>query len=215
MIQHLRARSQRSCFARDQRGTSAIEFALLIPPILLLALGGMELATNILTRSRVNALGRLAADNAARISDGTAMQASSVRESDINDLFLGIQMQSGSLDLKQNGRVIISSLETNTDGGQWIHWQRCFGAAAFTSAYPLGIGAHGTGFGGVQIKGQTVKARAGDAVMVVEIAYDYSPLVSAHWAGFSTQRIIGRFAMNVRDKRNLSGLSPNAPAAQC
>ncbi len=215
MIQHLRARSQRSCFARDQRGTSAIEFALLIPPILILALGGMELATNILTRSRVNALGRLAADNAARISDGTAMQASSVRESDINDLFLGIQMQSGSLDLKQNGRVIISSLETNTDGGQWIHWQRCFGAAAFTSAYPLGIGAHGTGFGGVQIKGQTVKARAGDAVMVVEIAYDYSPLVSAHWAGFSTQRIIGRFAMNVRDKRNLSGLSPNAPAAHC
>lgn len=215
MIQHLRARSQRRCFARDQRGTSAIEFALLIPPILILALGGMELATNILTRSRVNALGRLAADNAARISDGTAMQASSVRESDINDLFLGIQMQSGTLDLKQNGRVIISSLETNTDGGQWIHWQRCYGAAAFTSAYPLGIGAHGTGFGGVQIKGQTVKARAGDAVMVVEIAYDYSPLVSAHWAGFSTQRIIGRFAMNVRDKRNLSGLSPNAPAAQC
>lgn len=215
MIKETRSHCSPRSFARDQRGTSAIEFALLAPPILLLALGGMELATDILTRSRINALGRLAADNAARISDGTAMQASSVRESDINDLFLGIQMQSGSLDLKRNGRVIISSLETNADGGQWIHWQRCYGAAAFTSAYPVGIGAHGTGFGGVQIKGQTVKARAGDAVMVVEIAYDYTPLVSAQWAGFTTQQIIGRFAMNVRDKRNLSGISPNAPAAQC
>lgn len=207
-----------SSFARlrsNQRGVATIELSLVMPFLLLVGLGSMEVTANILARKQVYEVGRMVADNAARISDGTAMQASTVRESDINDLLLGAQLQGGALDLRTKGRIVLTSLETNAQGGQWIHWQRCFGDAAFSSTYHAGQGAQGLDFAGIQYGGQLIKARPGDAIMFVEIAYDYRPIVSIDWAGYATQRIVTAFAMTVRDKRSLAGLSPDAPAATC
>ncbi|MFM7027321.1 MAG: TadE/TadG family type IV pilus assembly protein [Chakrabartia sp.] len=199
----------------DQRGIAMFELSAVLPFLLLVGLGSMEITANILARKRVYEIGRMVVDNAARISDGNAMQASTVRESDINDLLLGAQLQGGTLNLSSNGRIILTSLETNAQGGQWIHWQRCYGNAHFSSAYRAGQGAHGLGFAGIQYGGQSIQARPGDAVMFVEIAYDYRPMVSMNWAGYGTQRFVAAFAMNVRDKRSLAGLSPDAPAATC
>lgn len=199
----------------NQGGLAALEFAFVLPVLLVLSLAGLELSSAILARKQIHEIGRLVADNASRISENNALQASSIRESDINDVFLGADLSARPLNLAAQGRIILTSLETNADGGQWIHWQRCYGTLPFRSAYRAGQGQRGRGFPGIDVGGQRITAAPGDAVMFVEIAYDYTPLISAHWAGYSTQRITARFALNVRDKRDLSGISPDAPAATC
>ena len=200
---------------RDRRGLAMLELGFTMPMLLVMSLAGLELSAAILVRKRVHEIGRLVADNASRVSENATLQASSVRESDINDLFLGAKLEAGDMDLQTNGRIIVSSLETNATGGQWIHWQRCYGALPFAPTYRAGQGIRGRGFPGIRLGNQSITATPGDAVMFVEIAYDYTPMISAEWAGYSTQRIVAHFAMNVRDKRDLSGISPNAPAATC
>ena len=97
-----------------------IEFAFAAPVLLLLSLGGMELAHSANSHMRFSQLALLVADNAARLGDRETLTAQRVFESDINDLFPGAAIHGGNLDIYQNGRVIVSSLERNADGGQWI-----------------------------------------------------------------------------------------------
>src|SRR3546814_13154337 len=48
-------------------------------------------------------------------------------------------------DFRTHGRIILSSLERNDDGGQWIHWQRCYGDLDVESSYgEAGDGEEGT-----------------------------------------------------------------------
>lgn len=200
---------------RDTRGAALMETALVTPPLLLMGLGAIELASNVAARKNVNELAYMIADNASRINEESSTGSGLIRESDINDVFLGAQLQSGSLDLQNNGRVIITSLERNKEGGQWVRWQRCFGKSAFSPAYPESTGITGKDFPGMQFGEQLIKAQANDAVMVVEIAYDYKPIVPAAWADYSVQRFTVAYAMNVRDKRDFSRIGKDAPVLRC
>src|SRR3546814_13575829 len=65
-------------------------------------------------------------DNAARIASGSNLAQPQVREADINEVFAGVETQAGNMDFKTHGRIILSRLERNADGGQQIHWQRCY-----------------------------------------------------------------------------------------
>jgi hypothetical protein len=206
---------QFAALSRSRQGLASLELSFAMPMLLVLSLAGLELTSAILVRKRIHEIGRLVADNASRISENATLQAASVRESDINDLFLGADLEAGTLNLRSNGRIILSSLERNANDGQWIHWQRCYGTLNFRSSYHAGQGLRGRGFPGINLGNQVITAMPGDAVMYVEIAYDYQPMISANWAGYSTQRIVAHFAMNVRDKRDLSGISPDAAAATC
>lgn len=196
-------------------GIAAVEMAMVAPPLMLVGLGTTELVNSITTRKRVSELAMMVADNASRISDGSSLNGAPVRESDINDVFLGAQLQGGRLDLEGKGRIVLSSLEQNAQGGQWVHWQRCFGRIAYTPAYAEGTGKTGKGFQGMASNGQLITATKGDAVMFVEVAYDYEPLVNAKVIGFTKQRITVRVAMNVRDSRDLRGITPDEVASKC
>ena len=113
-------------------------------------------------------------------------------------------LQADALDFKRHGRIILSSLERNKDGGQWIHWQRCYGDLAVSSAYGAqGTGKTGTSFPGMGLKGKEVTAAAGTAVMFVEISYDYQPLLYGKWLG--ARRISTTAAFNIREPRDLDG----------
>src|SRR3546814_19008908 len=77
------------------------------------------------------------------------------------------------MDFKTHGRIILSSLERNADGGQQIHWQRCSGDLDVASSYgEAGDGEEGTGFPGMGPDGADVTAAAGKEVMVGEVYYD-------------------------------------------
>lgn len=203
--------------ARDTRAGAVIETAILLPTMLFLGLGGIELTNLALAHMRVSQAASGLADAASRVSIDTGAAMPQVREADVNELLHSLLDRNTSFGLEQNGRVILSSLEQNSDGGQWIHWQRCAGHKDFPSSYGLeGTGKTGTQFAGMGDDGQRVKAPQGTAVMFVEIAYDYQPLAYGSWMGPQEIRYTSSFL--VRDERDLAQIynpAPEAKVAEC
>ena len=200
----------------DVGGVALIEFAYGLPIFLLLMMGGAETANYAITRMRVSQLALQVADNAARMGTGTLYQAKTVNESDINDVFVGAQLQSGKLNMQTNGRMILSDLETDPNGNgstYTIKWQRCYGAQTHSSSYGT---AGQTGLAGIGPNSRKVTvAQTGGATMFVEVYYTYKPLITG-WvtpAGPITEIA----SMAVRDRRDLSQVynSNNAPVANC
>ena len=176
----------------DRSGVALTEFALSLPLLLIAGLGGVETANLAVTTLRVNQVAMQIADNASRIGDTSSLEDRKIYESDINDLLLGSNIQAGqSIDLYNHGRVIVSSLEVvpGTDDRQYIHWQRCKGTKNHASSY----GAQGDGvvttLAGMGPPGEEVMAQRGEAVIFVELSYNYQPLVPGF---FNDSRVITR-----------------------
>lgn len=192
----------------DQSGLALLEFAFTLPILMLLSLTGAELLNYTTTRMRVSQLALQLADNAARMGKGTQITAKSISEVDINDLFAGAQIQSGSLNLQNNGRVILTDVEPvanpNTSGRYKIVWQRCFGTITHASQYGV---AGDTNLTGVGPAGQQITAQDDNATMFVEVYYNYTPLISLSRAPSTTMDEIA--SMAVRDRRDLTQIYNN------
>jgi hypothetical protein len=159
----------------------------------------------VLTHTRISQLGLTVADNASRVATGSNMSQPIIREVDINEIFTGVDKQARNLNFQSRGRIILSSLERNADGGQWIHWQRCYGNLSVASSYGVqDAGAKGKPvLAGMGPTGRQVTASQGTAVMFVEVFYDYQPLLYGKWLG--QRRIHAVAAFNVREARDLTG----------
>ena len=208
-----RARITVARFADHTRAAVIVEMAFAIPLLVLIGCGGLEIANLTLVNTRVSQIGLSVADNASRIAAGSNLALPQVREVDINEVFAGIGKQAGGLNFENNGRIILSSLQRNNDGGQTIKWQRCFGKLTAVSAYgPEGTGATGTGFAGMGPAGKEVTAAGGTAVMFVEVSYTYQPLLYGRWLGPRT--ITSTAAFNIRETRDLTRVySPGTKSA--
>lgn len=209
----------------NRSGTAMTEFALALPLLLTAGLYGAETANLAMVNMKVSQLAMHVADNASRIGDTSQISNRKIFEGDINDLLLGSNIQSGpSINFYKYGRTIISSLEIfdkslscvgggcphglHADGTLFIHWQRCKGKKIWPSRYgaenavlPSGIGPTGL----------EVTPEVGSAVIFVEVAYDYQPLVSSRFFGPTVVTAISSFV--VRDNIDLSGLKQRKPSA--
>jgi hypothetical protein len=211
-------------------GTAMTEFALSLPLLLTAGLYGAETANLALVNMRVSQLAIHIADNGSRIGDTSQITNKSIFESDVNDLLAGSNIQGGgTLNFYEHGRAIISSSEVfdstiscahggcphgpHPDGTIFIHWQRCKGKKAWASHYGVEDAIIPSGIGPV---GLEVLPDPGNAVIFVEVAYDYQPLVSSRFFGPTTITAVSSFV--VRENIDLSGLqqrnphSPDAPA---
>lgn len=201
-------------FARNARAAVIIEMAFAIPFLVLVGFGGLEIANLTLVNTQISQIGLSVADNAARIAAGSNLALPQVREADINEIFAGIEKQAPKLKFQDNGRIILSSLQRNDDGGQTIKWQRCYGKLVVASAYGVeGRGATGTGFAGMGPAGKEVTAAGGTAVMFVEITYNYQPLLYGKWLGPRT--IKSTAAFNIRETRDLTQVYSPGTKSSC
>lgn len=200
---------------QDDSGLALTEFAFVAPILLTAGLGGLELANYAMVKMRLNQVAVQAADNASRVGDRDLLAAQRVYEDDINDLLTGADIQAGeNVNLSGNGRVIVSSLQRNADGGQTIAWQRCMGDKKIGSAYGTqGKGATGTSFKGMGPSGAELTAEPGEAVMYVEVYYTYQPLVGNSFTAFMNDafEIRAEAAFNARGSRDLSGIYQRTP----
>ncbi len=209
--------------ARQTSGVAMTEFALAFPFILGVGLMGLEVANRVMVEMKLSQLAAQIADNAARIGEQGVLEDRKIYEADINDLFYGAHLQGGgSIDLYENGRVILSSLEVvpGTDDQQYIHWQRCAGAALYSSSYGVeGDGESTSNFPGMGPTGEEVVAFDDEAVMFVEIRYEYQSLIGAPLTFDDGDiHVIASFA--VREDRDLTGIyqrdaSDPDPVASC
>jgi hypothetical protein len=217
-------------------GLAYVEFALSLPVLLTLGLFGLETANYAMAHLRISNIAVMTADNAARVRDN-------IDEADVTDLLTGAKETGASINFAQNGRIILSDLEpTPTGGNQWIRWQRCDGALNYTnpetrwrprtaggaaitngteiyladrqtanvatpsspSATPT-FSSMGTGI--------TIAAASGTAVMVVEVVYNYQPIIPNSF--LSGRQIRYESAFNVRQRtdqtlRNASQVTPRS-----
>lgn len=206
---------------RSDRATAALEFGLAAPLLLLVGLAGAEAVNRAMVEMQINQLAALTADNISRVGENSLLGEVELFESDINDVFRGVDLQSGKgIALLDRGRVIISSLEVvaGTEDQQYIHWQRCKGKLAHASSYGNAGDGKFTGIDGMGPAGAKVKAIPGEAAMFVEVAYDYRPLIGNIYG--APARISAIAAFNVRNNRDLSGVKQRSttnpdPVSSC
>ena len=212
-------------------GVSMVEFALILPILIVIGFWGIETANFAIANLRVSQIAALTADNAGRVRD-------SIDEADVNELLTGAKMVGTGIDFANRGRIILSDLEMNTADNtkQWIRWRRCDGAKSATSTYGVPKKADGTTItnateatapvdmtksvttngtsttnGGMGPSGNQVAAASGTAVMFVEVVYDYKPLVTDKFLGARTIRSVSAF--NVRQRTNQTLTNDNAVTA--
>jgi hypothetical protein len=197
----------------DTSGLAAIELALGLPMLLTVGLMGLELTNRAIVQMQINQLAVHVADNASRIGDQSQLENRRIYEGDLQDLFYGAEVQAGSsLDLYGRGRIIISSLEVVPESDpeeQYIHWQRCMGAKNVASSYGLEGDGLFTAFPGMGPEDEEVIAFDEEAVMFVEIIYDYDPLIGNPFGTPKTVRATASFV--VRDDRDLSQIYQRDP----
>ena len=188
---------------RDSGAAVVVEIAVSMPLLMGLALVGMEVVNLATLHVRLNQLAITVADNASRAKQAVSTGYPQFREYDVNQVFRGASIQVENLNFPANGRVILSSLETNASGGQWIHWQRCWGKNTYASLYGTqGTGATGTAFAGMGPTGSVMTAETGSAIMFVEVVYNYRPMFLTGVLGPVVIRKDA--ALYVRDDRDLT-----------
>ena len=196
--QFLKARFVRA-LAAAREGVVMVEFAFAAPVLLLLILGGLEVANFALANMRVNQMAISVADNAGRVR-------TSVDETDIYEVFSAADLLGQRLDFEDHGRVVLSSLQDNgqtgADAGQVIAWQRCWGDLDVDPAYGVeGDGADDDRFeDGIGEDGQKIRSLRDATMMFVEVTYEYQPLVGPNW--FSVNPMRAEAAFNVRALRS-------------
>ncbi len=199
---------------QDVSGLAMVEFAFAAPLVLGMGMLGTDTAYLVITHLQVSQIAMQVADNASRVGEEDTLAARRVYESDIIDTFLGAEKLGENIAIFTQGRVIVSSLQQNAQGGQWIAWQRCRGAKNFNSSYGVqGAGATGTSFPGMGVAGRYITASPGTAVMFVEVAYDFRSITPMNL--FNNQQIVYTAAFNVRDNRDLTQLYTGGPVARC
>jgi hypothetical protein len=202
---------------QDSSAVTVVELGVSLPFLMVLALGSMEMVNLAILHVRLNQLAISVADNASRAKQSVVGGAPMFREYDVNQVFTGAKLSVNDLDFPTNGRIILSSLQTNSSGGQWIQWQRCWGNTAYVSRYGVqGAGASGTSFAGMGQTGHVITVESPYAIMFVEVAYKYQPMFFG--TIFKTMVIRKEAAMYVRDDRDLTQIynpAPTVTAATC
>ncbi len=209
----------------DNSGLALIEFAFVAPLFLGFVATGTELANYTVKTTQVSQLALQVADNGARIGEGEPLALKRITEGQINDLFLGAEIHSGTLDIfgthdrdglqRPNGRIILSSLETvanpNPTNKYRIAWQRCRGQyTKYTPQFGEAGQPSGTNIDGMGPVGRQVTAVAGTPVLFVEVRYRYQPLFLNELAFYGYENMTSTASMMVRDARDLSQVYPTA-----
>ena len=201
-----------TALARSSSGAALVEFALALPLLLTAGLWGAEIAHKAIMQMRISQIAVLVADNASRIGENSLLGETKLYEADIDDVLLGAEIQGGTaFGLYERGRVILSSLEVvpDTEDRQYIHWQRCMGRRHHVSRYgAAGDGRH-SGIAGMGPPGEEIQAASGEAVMFVEVVYEYEPLFSRMFV--KTTTLSATAAFNVRQNRDLSQIYQRDP----
>ncbi|MEH3121724.1 MAG: pilus assembly protein [Sphingomonas phyllosphaerae] len=188
---------------RDRSGVAVIEFALALLFLLPIALTGIEIANLAVVTLRLNQLAMMVADNVARYRG-------SIDEAQVDEVMTGVAFAGSGIDFGQQGRVIVSTVESNgktgTQAGYKITWQRCFGAKNVASSYGLeGAGATNASLAaGIGPATNKVKPVDNSALIFAELRYTYKPIVGAGFMAPRELTSLQSFTVRDRSAQDLS-----------
>lgn len=149
---------------RDKSGVAAIEFALLLPILMVLLIGSVEVTFKIWSTQKAEKL-------AVTLSDVVA-QSTAVTSSDLTKLTGAVNKIMDPFPFGSNGKVIISSIYWEQgDEGAKVNWQCPYPpSGGYTAASRFGA----EGDDADLPAGFTLKEK--DNVIVAEVFYEYEPI---------------------------------------
>jgi Flp pilus assembly protein TadG len=151
--------------SHNNKGTAAVEFALIAPILIVLYLGLAELTLGMMA-------GRRAGHLAATVGDLTA-QSESLTTANINDIFdIGASMLS-PFPAGANLKIRISSVTMDASGQARVDW---------SDGKNMGPNAPGTVIAGITL----TQLPKGESLMMTEVEYDYDSPVDNFLPGITT-----------------------------
>lgn len=193
---------------RHVAGMAAVEFALALPVLVGLTMGGAEAANMAYTSQKLGDIATLSADSISRIR-------LSISNGDVTDALGGIKILGDPISLRNNGRIIVSSITPVLDSSgnvtnQKLRWQRCSGAlvksSAFATTENTNLGAEGIG-----PAGRKIAATKGSEMIFVEVYYTYKPLISSSFFGTPQMSAYAAMAVRERTANDLLTSGTNSP----
>jgi len=136
---------------RDRRGVAASEFALILPVMLALLIGAIEIGNALLIDRKVTAAIQTGADLVA--------QAETMPDSEMADIFEAMMLVLQPFDETRAG-VTVYSVNMDADGNVAIDWSETQGANAPTPTTEIPDGL----------------LHEGESVIVAEMNYMYTPI---------------------------------------
>lgn len=155
------ARSLPARLGRDRRGIAAVEFALVLPVLMILVLGCVEVAQYVLLHQKLQRSATTVADLMTRDASWSAAE--------IDDMFAAVAHVATPFDMAGSGVVIMTGLTGRSDGNVNVSWQRS-GAGSLVAGSEIGS------------PGQVITAPSGltipetETVVAAEVKFDYDPL---------------------------------------
>lgn len=149
-------------FFRSESGIAAVEFALIAPVMMLLFLGGVEMARYILIHQKIDRAANTIADNIA--------QMEAVTTGDLNILFAAANDLVRPYDMQTNGEIIISSVTKTGTNNPLVVWQYRSNTVPSKTSH---IGA----VNGTATLPNGFTMQANDDLIVAEVFYDFTPMV--------------------------------------
>jgi len=142
-------------FRRADSGMAIVEFALVLPAMLALAFGGLEVTNALICKSDVSNMASSAADLIA--------QESQVNTTDMNNVFSAL----GSLIYPfptAGAKIVITSVIDDGHGGGKVDWSQAYNGTARAQGSAVTIPAG--------------LITTGGSVVLSEVTYTYTPLKS-------------------------------------
>ena len=109
-------------FARDRRGVSAVEFALILPVMLLLFFGGMEIEQGV-------SLDRMVVLTASTVTNLVAQYTTISQRSQMPDI-LNASVQVLAPNSSANATVVVSAIAIDNNGRATVTWSQTLNGTA-------------------------------------------------------------------------------------
>jgi Flp pilus assembly protein TadG len=146
---------------RDRAGVTAMEFALVLPILVILGVGTIEFGRMLLLSQKLQNGTFVLADLAARDKTLSADQ--------LDDIFLALENVVQPFEFAGSGIAIVSSVSGTSSGATRVNWQRT-GAGDFEATSTVGT------TGGPAALPAMLEVDEGETIIVAEVFYDFEPL---------------------------------------
>lgn len=208
IVRGTRTRRARRSLLRDTSGVSLLEFALLLPIVTMIGIGGLEYVNLVLANQKIE---RIASTTADTISRNTMAPT----EKTFVDTFLAVDKIGKPFAISPRGRTILTGVIGANKNGTVVNkvvWQRCAGSLS-TATSRIGTEWTSTtnyGDGPDVVLPNGVVLLQNQMVVVSEVAYRYEPLISlAQLSGMPSDGVIRQRSMFVTRGQAFPSITPS------
>jgi Flp pilus assembly protein TadG len=153
-------------FIEGEQGVTAIEFALVLPVVLLILLGCFEVPRYVMIFQKL-------ARTSSGVADLVAQADEPITKNQMADIFTAGKLTMQPYDIVANGRIYVSSINNPGGGGVILTWQKNNSGAVATASK---LGAQGTNPTG-KLPAALVPA-SNEEVLAAEVYFNYTPIFS-------------------------------------